>query len=255
MRVLAASDLLSVWERAGHAGPLQQALALLSAACPDREPDVLADLSIGQRDALLLRLREMTFGPHLTGVVACPACGEQIEIAVKVADLQADARQPAPFAAAAGDVAPVVHEVAVEVDGYRLRLRPPSSRDVMAASQRDVVNAPAVLVRRCLVSAHRGNGAVAAGEVPEAVLAVAEQRLAEADPRADVHLRLACPSCGRDATTLLDIVSFFWREIDAWACRILREVHTLASAYGWTEEAILALSPFRRQCYLELVGP
>jgi hypothetical protein len=254
MCVLAASDLLSVWERAGHAGPLQQALALLSAACPDRDADVLADLSIGERDALLLRLREATFGPHLTGVVACPACGEQIEIAVNVADLQAGARQPAVFAAA-GDIAPAAEDVAVEVDGYRLRLRPPSSRDVMAASQRDGADAAAALVRRCLVSAHRDAGAVAAGEVPAAVLAIAEQRLAEADPRADVRLRLACPSCGRDATTPLDIVSFFWREIDAWACRILREVHTLASAYGWTEEAILALSPFRRQCYLELVGP
>ncbi len=255
MRVLAASDLLSVWERAGHTGPLQQALALLSAACPERAPDVLADLSIGDRDALLLRLREATFGPHLTGVVACPACGEQIEIAVNVAELQADARHPAVFAAAAGDTAGAAEEVSVEVDGYTLWLRPPSSRDVMAASQRDVVNAPALIVRRCLVSAHRDGGPVAAGEVPEAVLAVAEQRLAEADPRADVRLRLACPACGQDSTTILDIVSFFWREIDAWACRILREVHTLASAYGWTEEAILALSPFRRQCYLELVGP
>jgi len=254
MRVLAASDLLSVWERAGHAGPLQQALALLSAAWPDREPDALADLSIGHRDALLLRVREATFGPHLTGVVACPACGEQIEIAVDVADLQADARRPAALAAASGDIAAAAGEVALEVDGYALRLRPPSTRDVMAA-QLDVANAHGVIVRRCLVSAQRDGTAVAAGDVPEAVLAVAEQRVAEADPRAEVRLRLACPACGQDTTTILDIVSFFWCEIDAWACRILREVHTLASAYGWTEDAILALSPFRRQCYLELVGP
>jgi hypothetical protein len=255
MRVLAASDLLNVWERTGHAGPLQQALALLSAACPDREPDALADLSIGHRDALLLGLRAATFGPHLTGVVDCPACGEQIEIAVNVADLQVDARPPAALGAAAGGIAAPPEEVAVEADGYTLRLRPPSTRDVMAASQLDVANAPRAIVWRCVVSAHRDGSAVPAGEVPEAVLAVAEQRLAEADPRADVRLRLACPACGEHTTTLLDIVSFFWREIDAWACRILREVHTLASAYGWTEEAILALSPFRRQCYLELVGP
>ena len=97
LRVLAASDLLTVWERAAHAGPLQQALALLSAACPDREPEALADLSIGHRDALLLRLREATFGPRLIGVVACPACGEQIEIAVNVADLQAEAQPKAAF--------------------------------------------------------------------------------------------------------------------------------------------------------------
>ena len=243
MRVLAATDLLHVWERAGQAGPLQQALALLSAACPDRDPDGLADLSIGQRDTLLLALRAATFGPHLTGVVACPRCGEQIELAVDAADLQAEARRP------------VAKDVAVAVDGYTLRLRPPSSRDVMAASEVEASDASGVIVQRCLVSASRGGAAVAAGDVPATVMAVAEQRLADADPRAEVRLRLSCPACGEETTTVLDIVSFFWREIDAWACRILREVHTLAAAYGWTEEAILALSPFRRACYLELVGP
>jgi hypothetical protein len=33
----------------------------------------------------------------------------------------------------------------------------------------------------------------------------------------------------------------------------LRDVHELASAYGWRESEILALSPQRRQAYLELV--
>ncbi len=92
-------------------------------------------------------------------------------------------------------------------------------------------------------------------DVPAAVLEIAEQQLADRDPQADVRLRLVCPACEHATTMIFDIASFLWHEIDAWACRILREVHTLASAYGWTEEAILALTPFRRQCYLELVGP
>jgi hypothetical protein len=33
----------------------------------------------------------------------------------------------------------------------------------------------------------------------------------------------------------------------------LREVHVLASANGWSEAEILALSPQRRQRYLEIV--
>jgi 4-hydroxy-3-methylbut-2-en-1-yl diphosphate synthase IspG/GcpE len=255
MRVLSASDLLTVWERAAHASPPQQALALLSAACPDRDPDALADLSIGHRDALLLRLREATFGPHLTGIVACPSCGEQIEITVNVGDLTTQVTRPALAVDANGEVASAAGEVAMDVGDYGLRMRAPSSRDLMAAAaQVDLASARTVILRRCVVSAECSGTAVAVGEVPEAVLVLAEQRLAEADPQAELRVRLACPACGRDTTTILDIVSFFWREIEAWACRILREVHTLASAYGWTEETILALSPFRRQCYLELVG-
>ncbi|HEX2516118.1 MAG TPA: phage baseplate protein, partial [Chloroflexota bacterium] len=38
------------------------------------------------------------------------------------------------------------------------------------------------------------------------------------------------------------------------ARRLLREVHTLARAYGWREAEILALPGRRRQTYLDLVG-
>jgi hypothetical protein len=36
---------------------------------------------------------------------------------------------------------------------------------------------------------------------------------------------------------------------------LLAEVHVLAGAYGWSEDAILALSPSRRQHYIALVAP
>ena len=52
----------------------------------------------------------------------------------------------------------------------------------------------------------------------------------------------------------LDIVSFLWSEISSLAKRHLREVHTLAWAYGWSEADILAMSPARRQFYLESVS-
>ena len=38
----------------------------------------------------------------------------------------------------------------------------------------------------------------------------------------------------------------------AWARRTLRDVHVLARAYGWREADVLALSPTRRQIYVEL---
>jgi hypothetical protein len=240
MRVLSASDLLDVWERAAHAGPLQQALTLLAAACPDRKVAALADLTIGERDALLLRLREATFGPRLAGLMRCPSCGEKIEIAVTSADL---------------DARPSAAEVTVDTGGYVLRLRPPNSHDVLAVSSVELAEARAAILRRCLLSASRDGAPVDALQLPDPVIEAAEARLADADPRADIQLRLVCPACGQHATTILDIVSFFWREIDAWACRMLREVHTLASAYGWTEDVILSLTPLRRQCYLELIGP
>jgi hypothetical protein len=78
--------------------------------------------------------------------------------------------------------------------------------------------------------------------------------MAEADPQANVQLAITCPVCSKHWQAGFDIVSFFWNEIDAWAHRLLQEVHTLASAYGWREADILAMSPWRRQCYLAMIG-
>ena len=81
----------------------------------------------------------------------------------------------------------------------------------------------------------------------------AGEALAQADPMADLRLGLTCVACGHAWQSPFDTASFLWTELDAWAARILREVHTLASAYGWTERDILSLSPGRRAQYLEMV--
>jgi hypothetical protein len=73
------------------------------------------------------------------------------------------------------------------------------------------------------------------------------------DPVARIELALTCPSCDQVWSSLFDIASFLWTEVDAWARRTLRDVHTLARAYGWRESEVLALGPRRRQAYLELV--
>ena len=84
-------------------------------------------------------------------------------------------------------------------------------------------------------------------DVVDAIVA----HMAQADPQADIQLSLVCPQCGHQWQAAFDIASFFWSEINAWANRMLREVHILASRYGWSETDILAMSPWRRQFYLE----
>jgi hypothetical protein len=111
------------------------------------------------------------------------------------------------------------------------------------------------LLDRCLLSAKNPEGeAVAVQDLPPAALQAVAERMAAADPQGDVQLALQCPACGHAWPAAFDIVSFFWTEVDAWARVLLREIHVLASAYGWREADILALSPWRRRSYLELIG-
>jgi hypothetical protein len=78
-------------------------------------------------------------------------------------------------------------------------------------------------------------------------------RLAEADPLAEILLNFDCPACKENFAEPLDLASFFWSALDARVRRLLADVHALASAYGWSEAEILALSSQRRNFYLKQV--
>jgi hypothetical protein len=69
-----------------------------------------------------------------------------------------------------------------------------------------------------------------------------------------VAVDLTCPSCQEPWEVTLDIVTYLWDEIAAEARRLIYEVDVLARAYGWREADVLAMTPQRRQAYLELAG-
>ncbi|MEO7598504.1 MAG: phage baseplate protein, partial [Opitutus sp.] len=91
-------------------------------------------------------------------------------------------------------------------------------------------------------------------QIPESAIPRIVDAMAEGDPQANLSLDLKCPACAHAWSETFDIVEFLWTELDALAERLLREVHQLATAYGWTETDVLALSPQRRARYLDLIG-
>jgi uncharacterized protein (UPF0212 family) len=247
MRPLTAQELLNAWERGRGEPPVQRALLLLAPACPETSPEALARESVGRRDARLLTLREHTFGPRLVSVTACPACGERLETAFEVADI----RVPETGDGAQGD-----ETLRLPVAGRELTFRLPNSLDLAALAfcedLEDLGDARRRLLGRCLLAAPGEELAV--DSLPAEALQAVADRMAEADPQGDVELALQCPACGHAWQAAFDIASFFWTEVEAWARVLLHEIHALASAYGWREADILALSPWRRRTYLELIG-
>ena len=103
------------------------------------------------------------------------------------------------------------------------------------------------MLRRCLADTTLPD------PLPDDLAEELAAQIAALDPRARIELDLTCAACGHAWPAVFDIASFLWAEISAWAHRTLRDVHAIASAYGWHEADILAMSPLRRQCYLELV--
>ncbi len=243
MRSLSASELLNIWEWGRTQPTWSRALKLLATACPETSAERLTQLSIGQRDALLMTLRERTFGSQLVSQATCPGCGEGLELNFSVADVRVASPQAEP-----------IEKIALNVAHYELSFRLPNSLDLIAiADYKQPDTARDVLIGRCFLAAVCHGEELPINQLPPNVVDAVVAQMAQADPQADVQLDLSCPACGYEWQSLFDIVSFFWSEINAWAFRIVRDVHTLASAYHWREADILAMSPRRRQLYLEMV--
>lgn len=238
MHPLSTQELLRAWER-GHAHDMtNRALLLLAQACPDEEWQDLAALPIGSRDSRLLTLREWAFGSTLSSLASCPVCDSALELTFAVADVRT-----APIAD--GD------PLRLRAHEYEIDVRLPDSTDL--ASVTSLEEGRHQLLSRCILHAsHRGQR-VAAEDLPDDVIDAVVARIGDADPQAMVATTLTCPDCGHPWQAVFDIASFLWEEVEQWARRTLRDVHALASSYGWNEDDILTLSPWRRQQYLQLV--
>jgi hypothetical protein len=205
---------------------------LLDAAA-DSEDGTAAAYSIGERDRRLLQLRETLFGQEMTAVAACGGCSGRVEVAFQVRDLLLPAARPA-LSFTSGD--------------YAIQARLPNSADLVDFPAR------AQLLARCLLRIEQNGQTIAPDALPEEIQDVVSERMAEADPQAQVVLKLQCDSCGHSWREDFHIDAFLWSEVNAWAGRLLHEVHQLACAYGWSESEILELGPLRRNLYLNMVA-
>lgn len=208
----------------------------------------IAALTVGDREALLLHLRRLTFGDRMQCTLTCPQsdCGELMDFELNVSDLlQPPAPDPKP-----------VYEINVEIDGrlHRIRFRLPTGQDQEAASGQarvDVHQAFAELLKRCV------EGVVDSDDRPlmwsPDQLVELPARMADLDPQAELVLNLTCPVCGEDVTSIFDTCSYLMQEIGADLNGLYREVHLLARYYHWSEREIMGMNTSKRRRYLSLL--
>lgn len=223
--------LLDLWERVDSAPAAARPATLLDGLrlfTGETSAESAETLTIGRRDRALIEFRARLFGPDMDCATDCVDCGERIELSFNLGALQP---------------APVQETVRVISDQAEIRLRLPTTRDIL-----DVLAVPAgtravTLVRRCALDP-------LPEPMPPTLIEEASAVLAEADPDADIELATACPSCGADQALTFDIGTCLWDDLARAARRLLREVHHLATAYGWNEAEILALPRRRRLEYM-----
>ena len=223
VRPLDEEEARALWEEGAALLPAERTTAALRRClvATDYSPPEPLDLTVGERDALLLHARALSAGDAIPCVLECPACGEALELELSTRAL-AEPREP-------------VRDQS---------LRPATGADhewAARAALTDPAAAASGLLARCVVA---GDDRAA----PELA-----DRFAALDPHAELALAASCPECGAGFETVFDPSTYVFAELGQRAARLEREVHALALAYGWSEREIVELGPARRGRYLDLL--
>jgi len=237
MRALGNAEFLDLWEDGRRLHSLDRGLLAIRALGIEPQGDDAADWTLGRRNQALAMLHRECFGPQLRGWTKCAGCGDKLEFQLDCRSLierqNCGAAEP------------------VELRGYVFRA--PTSRDLARiAGHTDAESAALLLMQSCRLC---GDGAEPspAPEWTPIDLEELSAKMAEADPLAEILLSFECPLCRCSREQALDLPEFIWAELEAFAKRLLSEIHILATAYGWTEDRILALADSRRSLYVQMV--
>ncbi|QGN56741.1 hypothetical protein [Nostocoides sp. HKS02] len=204
---------------------LSQAVAVLRARPDPFElafygVDDPADLPVGAADRRLLAAYEDLRGAPLDVTVRCDACGALTTLLLTSSSVGR-------------------HVWASTLTGDGGGLREPSYADLLAAARE-----PAAILDRCRLGAAQVSDETGASW---ADLDRAEQSLAG-------PLRSACAECGEPVVADVDVVPLVLRGLAVACAELDREVHLLASTYGWDLPTIESLPDQRRQRLAALVS-
>jgi hypothetical protein len=205
--------------------------------------EILRRLAIGDRSALMLHLRRLTFGDLLKCVINCPACKETMSLDLSIDKLlQIEAPPPQT-------------EYIIHTEGFVFKLRPITGADqealLLKNDRTQYTNQAEQLVRSCIVSS---DPTLPHTSLTDDFLAIISSKLEEIDPMADLILDLTCLACQHVFQTPFIVEDFIFHEISARQQQFEQEVHWMAFNYHWSEDAILSLPIKKRKRYVELIN-
>jgi len=199
----------------------------------------VADLCVADRQYLMLRLAAMLDGEQMWLKVGCGHCDAPFDVDIRRCDLPVkEAGQGFPL-------------MTLRVKEWTIDVRVPTGADQELIGEQTEEEAMKTLLQSCIRSVNgEPPGKEFINNLSEPDIEAIDEVLDEASPAVCNQLLVTCPECGREQLGELDHYAmdgmnryFFFDE-----------VHTLASHYHWSEEAILDLPQARRRLYLGMIN-
>ena len=223
---------------------------------------LVRELTVGDRDYLMVQLRRMTVGDRVHAVLRCPQrqCGKRMDVDFALDDLPVEQR------CVVATYEAVLPESAAFLDEHgrpqcKLRFRLPCGGDLEAVTEGWNASVPGdeerlvtQLLARCLLQLGEVT-TVTLDEVarlPETTRLALEREIEQRSPRVHQEIEARCPECGNAFTAAFDATAFFFDEI-VMCSTLDREIHLLSLYYHWPLRETLALTRGRRLRYLRLL--
>ncbi len=217
--------------------------------------DLIRQLLVGDRQYLMLKLREFTFGERVQATVACPwsGCDTDVDVSFNISDI--------PIKDA--NLTSLIHKCELsdtpEKETYTVRFRLPNGDDQEALSKLMNENnalASSNLLWRCIQSIGetvtpnldqvRDLSSHARNQI--------EQQMQNLAPDMELNMEAVCPECDRSFTIPFDLQEFFFGELKTSRELLRREIHYLAYHYHWSEQDILSMTRDKRHEYIEVLA-
>jgi hypothetical protein len=199
-------------------------------------PGKAGNLAISDRDRLLAMIYMQCFGDRVESAVPCQVCDRSFDLHFSLSGLM-DSLYNRQDVRATGPNEQGVYTMA---DGRQFRL--PTSADqrwVLGLDPQQAINA---LLDRCIV---KGD--------PQVDTETLQAAMDDVGPILDVDVEACCAECGTGQNVRFSMPSYLLRAL-AYEKRFLtREVHRIATVYGWGLQEILTLSRDDRRTYVRLI--
>lgn len=194
--------------------------------------------TLGQRLQALLAIALASRVPPLTLLQSCRSCAERFEVNIDANVFERQERDsdfewsPQP--------------------GTTLRIVLPTGLAQRAWSgMRDVA---LHVMARALVTTIDDAAPSADWKIPEEWIDPLAQELERRDPLTALEVETACPACAAPNEIEVDLEAELLARLQACQRQTLSEIHRLATAYHWSEAAILQMPAWRRRHYLAQLG-
>jgi hypothetical protein len=224
---------------------------------------VVRQLLVADRDYLLLRLRQATFGDRIRADLFCPwaGCGERISVDFSIDELpvRESVRKGPVYEMTLSPRALAGSAGAGDLGGGEVAFRLPTGADQEELSgllASDEARALTLLLARCVerLGAMITPGADVVAGLSGLARAEIEAEMLRAAPMLEREIETACAECRRTFATPVDLHRFFFGELRTNNELLYQEVHYLAYHYHWSEAEIMTMPRTKRALYLGVLS-